>query len=481
MRTQWPKAQTRVQPKLCVSPVVNIPTRVMGTGFDLGLPFQFKAYESYDHHLRCYKRSQNPSSVAAYELSRRIEHSTNQAGGMASRRMIAENLVIRCTGSFTLGPGSGVHNDEADSRETILLVDGPAVPGGCAGLCSNAHNIQCGNNCSISLLARQHLAHAGLNSVTMASAHSSQNQPPAAPFAISMRRRTILACSNCRRRKIRCITTEQPPKNPCARCVKKGLACEYVAAPEAEEQATSTSRPQTPDTSGAPREYARASSGHSNTPMNPAAFSGGRGHGAAPPLPYTGPPPVTRTPTGWGYVPPSLRGPNYPGAANSRASTSGTGSHQPYAHPRYYPGAQAPSQYAPGYPNPGYDPQYQYNMAAPGYGSQPPHIPPQAGAESFDYREFLTDYEGPGPSSSNALPPSSTLAFQVQLGCHSEATAAGAGRSGNPSTWQSIIGYMVPAKEPKMATQVDTQLSTSLPLNNLRRRSIEGTQHPDLR
>ncbi|KAJ7478265.1 hypothetical protein FB451DRAFT_1396049 [Mycena latifolia] len=83
----------------------------------------------------------------------------------------------------------------------------------------------------------------------MASAHSSQNQPPAAPFAISMRRRTILACTNCRRRKIRCITTEQPPKNPCARCVKKGLSCEYVAAPEAEEYSGSTSRPQTPDTS----------------------------------------------------------------------------------------------------------------------------------------------------------------------------------------------------------------------------------------
>ncbi|KAJ7478266.1 hypothetical protein FB451DRAFT_1396050 [Mycena latifolia] len=222
--------------------------------------------------------------------------------------------------------------------------------------------------------------------------------------------------------------------------------------------------------------------------MTPAGLSGGRGRGAAPPLPYTGPPPVTRTPTGWGYVPPSLRA----GAANARASTSGTGSHQPlwkggmdrsspsplslflsltfahtrhtrtprphgkipyrhsifiphlhnipgtyprffsftlaphipdfrpiflstspelgsstpYAHPQYYPGAQAPAQYAPGYPSPGYDPHYQYNMTASGYGSQPPHMPPQAGAESFDYREFLTDYEGPGPSSSSRGYPS---------------------------------------------------------------------------
>ncbi|KAJ7075542.1 hypothetical protein B0H15DRAFT_866551 [Mycena belliarum] len=46
------------------------------------------------------------------------------------------------------------------------------------------------------------------------------------------RRRTILACSHCRKRKIRCITTEQPPKAPCARCTRRALRCEYVAAPE---------------------------------------------------------------------------------------------------------------------------------------------------------------------------------------------------------------------------------------------------------
>jgi len=43
------------------------------------------------------------------------------------------------------------------------------------------------------------------------------------------RRRTIMACSNCRRRKIRCLTSEQPPTNPCTYCVRKRLTCEYVA------------------------------------------------------------------------------------------------------------------------------------------------------------------------------------------------------------------------------------------------------------
>ncbi|KAJ7493932.1 hypothetical protein FB451DRAFT_1164800 [Mycena latifolia] len=34
------------------------------------------------------------------------------------------------------------------------------------------------------------------------------------------------------KRKIRCITTEQPPTNPCARCTKRNLCCQYLAAPD---------------------------------------------------------------------------------------------------------------------------------------------------------------------------------------------------------------------------------------------------------
>ncbi|KAJ7627145.1 hypothetical protein FB45DRAFT_920747 [Roridomyces roridus] len=48
-------------------------------------------------------------------------------------------------------------------------------------------------------------------------------------------RRTILACSICRKRKLRCITFEQPPRNPCERCVRKNLPCEYIAMSIAQE------------------------------------------------------------------------------------------------------------------------------------------------------------------------------------------------------------------------------------------------------
>ncbi|KAJ6537818.1 hypothetical protein B0H19DRAFT_1078937 [Mycena capillaripes] len=56
----------------------------------------------------------------------------------------------------------------------------------------------------------------------------SNTQPTGRRFTVR-RRRTIMACSYCRRRKIRCITTEQPPRNPCAYCTRKHLTCEYVA------------------------------------------------------------------------------------------------------------------------------------------------------------------------------------------------------------------------------------------------------------
>ncbi|KAJ3741235.1 hypothetical protein DFH05DRAFT_319450 [Lentinula detonsa] len=44
------------------------------------------------------------------------------------------------------------------------------------------------------------------------------------------RRRAQIACRNCR--KIKCVTNEEPPHNPCERCQRKGLVCEYVAVGE---------------------------------------------------------------------------------------------------------------------------------------------------------------------------------------------------------------------------------------------------------
>ncbi|KAJ7861451.1 hypothetical protein B0H14DRAFT_3445376 [Mycena olivaceomarginata] len=60
--------------------------------------------------------------------------------------------------------------------------------------------------------------------------------PPAfLPPIFLARRRVIIACAHCRKRKIRCITPEDPPQNPCGRCTKKGLKCEYITMADQKE------------------------------------------------------------------------------------------------------------------------------------------------------------------------------------------------------------------------------------------------------
>ncbi|KAJ7609718.1 hypothetical protein DFH06DRAFT_1374930 [Mycena polygramma] len=87
-------------------------------------------------------------------------------------------------------------------------------------------------------------------------------------------RRTIIACSYCRRRKIRCVTTEQPPTNPCAYCTRKGLTCEYVGADSCRH-----SRKGSPDLSVADRSDSGTDSSPPPSPplwtpsMTPAYFS----------------------------------------------------------------------------------------------------------------------------------------------------------------------------------------------------------------
>ncbi|KAK6981603.1 hypothetical protein R3P38DRAFT_3234031 [Favolaschia claudopus] len=49
------------------------------------------------------------------------------------------------------------------------------------------------------------------------------------------RRRAFIACKNCRRRKVKCISSDY---HPCRRCTVKGLKCEYYAT--GEEQAPSS-------------------------------------------------------------------------------------------------------------------------------------------------------------------------------------------------------------------------------------------------
>ncbi|KAJ7064312.1 hypothetical protein C8F01DRAFT_1250560 [Mycena amicta] len=52
------------------------------------------------------------------------------------------------------------------------------------------------------------------------------------PNVFTKRRRSIIACTNCRKRKTRCFSTEEFPENPCERCAEKGLKCRYTTIGE---------------------------------------------------------------------------------------------------------------------------------------------------------------------------------------------------------------------------------------------------------
>ncbi|KAJ7479015.1 hypothetical protein FB451DRAFT_1395622 [Mycena latifolia] len=52
------------------------------------------------------------------------------------------------------------------------------------------------------------------------------------PSIFTQRRRVIVACTNCRKRKVKCLASENPPQSSCKRCLEKGIVCEYVAVGE---------------------------------------------------------------------------------------------------------------------------------------------------------------------------------------------------------------------------------------------------------
>ncbi|KAJ6626177.1 hypothetical protein B0H10DRAFT_1999303 [Mycena sp. CBHHK59/15] len=58
-----------------------------------------------------------------------------------------------------------------------------------------------------------------------ASAHgrSVASSPTPTLTVFTKRRRVYIACTNCRRRKIKCMTSKEGPNDPCNRCYKNGL------------------------------------------------------------------------------------------------------------------------------------------------------------------------------------------------------------------------------------------------------------------
>ncbi|KAJ6452496.1 hypothetical protein C8R45DRAFT_1193937 [Mycena sanguinolenta] len=126
-------------------------------------------------------------------------------------------------------------------------------------------------------------------------------QLPASDVPNSKRRRTLIACVDCRKRKTRCITTEQPPKNPCTRCLKRNRPCHYVSASKWDEDSDSLPAPNLPELerpdSTTPSPTSTSSSSRGSPLWNSLGFpqpeSQRTRRGS---LPYIVPPPVGRRP-----------------------------------------------------------------------------------------------------------------------------------------------------------------------------------------
>ncbi|KAJ6575742.1 hypothetical protein DFH09DRAFT_1311792 [Mycena vulgaris] len=140
----------------------------------------------------------------------------------------------------------------------------------------------------------------------MSAVQTSEAHPPSE----GKQRRTVMACSNCRRRKIRCVTTERPPIHPCERCTRRCLTCEFVRVTDQPRRSSSASPASdaffVPDP---PQSGPSRTSPTWTPPVNIGAPSFPRGFGTPSRLPYTGPPPLNRSSQSYR---PSIPGSNEP-------------------------------------------------------------------------------------------------------------------------------------------------------------------------
>jgi hypothetical protein len=126
---------------------------------------------------------------------------------------------------------------------------------------------------------------------------------------------------------LQCITTEQTPKNPCARCAKRNLRCEYFQAPDQSPDISESEFP--PASSSVMPRYSLPSQPESwpstsplpssstlphswNPPLPHRNLSSNRERGGTLPLPYTGPPPRNRIPRYTGTTTLTLLPPTHP-------------------------------------------------------------------------------------------------------------------------------------------------------------------------
>ncbi|KAJ6578346.1 hypothetical protein B0H19DRAFT_1253591 [Mycena capillaripes] len=191
-------------------------------------------------------------------------------------------------------------------------------------------------------------------------AHGHQSKSP-----FEYQRRTLVACSNCRQRKIKCVTREEMPRSDYP------SASEHPPAPPAPDYVSVQDYLSVHTSPNSLSTAPLASGGQSHHPSmqapsrasQPMLGSNSSSHGlaTAPPLPYTGPPPPFQRPRYSGYS-------QYPDLSLHE-------SNQESITPQYHPTMT----------NQGYNPAYQYMNSAP--------TPPSSGARQPGTSGYAAGYE----------------------------------------------------------------------------------------
>lgn len=108
----------------------------------------------------------------------------------------------------------------------------------------------------------QRPANARPDAPTAARHHATTDAIPIIPLR---RRKTQLACNECRRRQVKC--EQLPPGSPCSRCKKRGIKCEYLSS-----AARSAPPGDAPGDDGRPSQTIRADQGASeDMPYSPSS------------------------------------------------------------------------------------------------------------------------------------------------------------------------------------------------------------------
>ncbi|KAJ7141745.1 hypothetical protein C8R43DRAFT_1238384 [Mycena crocata] len=213
------------------------------------------------------------------------------------------------------------------------------------------------------------------------------------------RRRAYIACSNCRKRKIKCVTVSDADYRPCTRCSQKGLTCEYMAA--ADEP---PSRPRSPEE---PRPAPRHSDrGPYSQPQITPPSAGLQSFLPGPPAP-----PSSSGGSGSYYGRPGGANPSYPpGGSHPYPYQPGGNTLQPRPHSvRPYPSSNLHSASI-NMQNPGLAAPQYYNPSAHPSGPNPGH---NSGVYNANYGQMYAQQPNTGAQYG---PTMSASAYVLQAG-----------------------------------------------------------------